>query len=78
MSFSFGFSGDDIEDEETEQPDGLAKDLSKTTISEPEQPETHIMRPKRHSLEELVSRLAIRSQREQPLSQPCSFLSPNT
>ena len=52
MSFSFGFNGDDIEDEGQED---LAQDMSKTTISPSEDSNIHALPPKRHSLEELVS-----------------------
>ena len=57
MSFAFGFSGDDIEDEGFEEQDAaLANDLSKTSISGLEE-DSHAqtVQPKRHSLQELVS-----------------------
>ena len=55
MSFSFGFSGDDIEDEEGDENDTIANSLSKTTLSESEQAGYQGMPPRRHTLEELVS-----------------------
>ncbi|KIW65765.1 hypothetical protein PV04_07992 [Phialophora macrospora] len=59
MSFSFGFSGDDIEDEdggEAEEQDTLAKGMSAHTISDGEQQLiVPVLQPKRHSLEELLA-----------------------
>lgn len=53
MSFSFGFSGDDIEDD---GEDGLVDDMVKHQISE--QPTSAVvatLQPKRHSFKDLVS-----------------------
>jgi hypothetical protein len=56
MSFSFGFSGDDIDDDvEAEDQDALAKGMSTHTISDGEHLSVPVLQPKRHSLEELVS-----------------------
>jgi hypothetical protein len=56
MSFSFGFSGDDIDDDvEGEDQDALAKEMSTHTISDGEHLSVPVFQPKRHSLEELVS-----------------------
>lgn len=57
MSFSFSFSGDDIEDEfepDVEEHEVLANNLSEVSISESKL-NTHVHPPKNHSFEELVS-----------------------
>ncbi|KIW92092.1 uncharacterized protein Z519_07076 [Cladophialophora bantiana CBS 173.52] len=63
MSFSFGFSGDDIEDdgEEAQEHEALASRLSEYTLSDPgkKSPPHSIIavHPERHSLEELLASL---------------------
>lgn len=59
MSFTFGFSGDDIEDGQenekgNENSDTLPDELSKWRISDSKQNLTHTIPPQRHSLDELV------------------------
>jgi hypothetical protein len=59
MSFTFGFNGDDIEDDEKnheEQDDALVGQISDYTISDQnlESKHTATLPPQRHSLEELV------------------------
>ncbi len=55
MSFSFGFNGDDIEDDENpEEQDALVGQISDYTISDAEGKHTATLPPQRHSLEELV------------------------
>ncbi|OAP63476.1 hypothetical protein AYL99_02703 [Fonsecaea erecta] len=56
MSFSFGFSGDDIEDDDgdaTGSHDTLTSKISEYTLSDSAQPPNVSIRPQRHSLEEL-------------------------
>lgn len=56
MSFSFGFSGDDIDDGgQVHDEDTLADDMSKHNLSDMDQDGSLAIPPKRHSLEELVS-----------------------
>ncbi|EXJ57177.1 hypothetical protein A1O7_07524 [Cladophialophora yegresii CBS 114405] len=58
MSFSFGFSGEDIEDDgEVQEQDALAKGMSTHTISDGELSGVPVLLPKRHSLEELLASL---------------------
>jgi hypothetical protein len=59
MSFTFGFNGDDIEDDgknHQEQDDALVGQISDYTISDqdPESKHAATLPPQRHSLEELV------------------------
>lgn len=54
MSFSFGFSGDDIEDDgDNESQGGLVDEMVKHSISE--STASHTIEPNTHSLRELVS-----------------------
>jgi hypothetical protein len=57
MFFSFGFSGDDIDQEAKDVEDAaLVQDLSEHTINEPSDSSgRHGVPPKRHTIEELVS-----------------------
>ena len=56
MSFSFGFSGDDIEiDEHGEEQDTGGHRAFRGSIAENGNLKTNIVAPKRHTLEELVS-----------------------
>ncbi|EXJ74249.1 uncharacterized protein A1O5_02545 [Cladophialophora psammophila CBS 110553] len=63
MSFSFGFSGDDIEDdgEEAQEHEALASRISEYTLSDPGKsspPHSNItVHPERHLLEELLASL---------------------
>ncbi|ETI25788.1 hypothetical protein G647_02562 [Cladophialophora carrionii CBS 160.54] len=59
MSFSFGFSGEDIEDDgEIQEQDALAKGMSVHTVSDGEPTSSvPVLLPKRHSLEELLASL---------------------
>ncbi|KAK5549993.1 hypothetical protein LTR23_000285 [Exophiala sp. CCFEE 6169] len=62
MSFTFGFNGDDIEDDEQnheEQDDALVGQISDYTISDQDLESKHsaTLPPQRHSLEELLSSL---------------------
>ncbi|EHY53968.1 hypothetical protein HRR83_004614 [Exophiala dermatitidis] len=67
MSFSFGFSGDDIEDDGETEPQhdcggdahALVKDMTKHSISDAENevPRPKTIEPKRHSLAELLESL---------------------
>ncbi|KAJ9615629.1 hypothetical protein H2200_001704 [Cladophialophora chaetospira] len=58
MSFSFGFSGDDIDDEGQDDDHGdLAHEISKTRISDLEQSNTRVLPPKRHSFKDLLASL---------------------
>ncbi|OCT54135.1 hypothetical protein CLCR_00179 [Cladophialophora carrionii] len=59
MSFSFSFSGEDIEDDgEIQEQDALAKGMSVHTISDGEPTSSvPVLLPKRHSLEELLASL---------------------
>lgn len=53
MSFSFGFSGDDIENDG--EQDDLADEMSKHAISESQMSSVDSIEAKAHSLQELVS-----------------------
>ncbi|EXJ88171.1 hypothetical protein A1O1_05099 [Capronia coronata CBS 617.96] len=59
MSFSFGFSGDDIEDDggETQIAETLSREMSKHNISNINLEKSHVIEPKRHALEDLLSSL---------------------
>lgn len=61
MSFAFGFSGDDIEDDGEE---GLSTEMSKHTISEGGGLDVASIQPKVHSLEDLVRLFAANSYRK--------------
>jgi hypothetical protein len=58
MSFSFGFSGDDIEDDDGDVPDAdtaLATDMSRQAISDADHANVTAVPPRRHTFDELVS-----------------------
>jgi hypothetical protein len=56
MSFSFGFSGDDIEDDgQNEEQAGLVNEMLKHSISEHAAPTSETIEPRIHTLRELVS-----------------------
>lgn len=57
MSFAFGFSGDDIEEDEEDshEQDVLAGKVSKYTISDPDHQHTKTIPPRWHAFEDLVS-----------------------
>lgn len=56
MSFSFGFTGDDIEDDgPNEDQAGLVNEMLKHSISEPAAPTPQTIEPSIHTLRELVS-----------------------
>ncbi|EXJ86968.1 hypothetical protein A1O3_03922 [Capronia epimyces CBS 606.96] len=58
MSFSFGFSGDDIDDEGgIHDQDTLVGDISKYSIADANHEESHTIEPRRHSLTELLASL---------------------
>ncbi|KAI1618553.1 hypothetical protein EDD37DRAFT_647346 [Exophiala viscosa] len=58
MSFAFGFTGDDIEDEEdTQEQDVLAAKVSNYKISDPDHQPVETIAPKWHSFEHLLSSL---------------------
>ncbi|KIW23284.1 uncharacterized protein PV07_11495 [Cladophialophora immunda] len=59
MSFSFGFSGDDIEDDgESQEHEALASKISEYTLSEPGKSPPHAtIQPQSHSLAELLASL---------------------
>ena len=56
MSFAFGFSGDDVEDDGCVQEEAaLVADVSRYSISDPQKTDSCRVEPKKHSLIELVS-----------------------
>ncbi|KIW16960.1 hypothetical protein PV08_04151 [Exophiala spinifera] len=59
MSFSFGFAGDDIEDDDADQQDqvSLTGKISSCTINDKDALQPQTLAPKRHSFEDLLSSL---------------------
>ncbi|KIW83642.1 hypothetical protein Z517_02888 [Fonsecaea pedrosoi CBS 271.37] len=58
MSFSFGFSGDDIEDDgQATEHEALTNKISECALSHPRESPQNTVEPKRHSLDELLASL---------------------